>query len=124
VLFDDPVHQATFSLLAEATDLHEAREAAEGAVADLLGRLAVADASDEDPLGVLTRLCHQAAERAVVALEAEARQTGDLASYQPSISFLRTEVIRLREVVPEGEGASLEPLLRWLVDYSGGRVDV
>lgn len=122
VLFDDPVHRATFVLLSEADDLHGARDRAEGAVADLLGRLAVADASDEVPLGVLTRLCHQAAERTVVALEAEARQTGDLAAYQPSISYLRTEVIRLREVVPDG--ASLEPLLRWLVDYSGGRVDV
>ena len=81
----------------------------------------MADANDDDPLGVVTRLCHRAAERTVVALEAEARQTGDLAAYQPSISYLRTEVIRLREVVDDG--ASLEPLLRWLVDYSGGRVD-
>ena len=121
VLFDDPVHRATYSLLAEVDDLHGARDRAEGRVADLLGRLAVADANDDDPLGVVTRLCHRAAERTVVALEAEARQTGDLAAYQPSISYLRTEVIRLREVVDDG--ASLEPLLRWLVDYSGGRVD-
>ncbi len=121
VLFDDPLHRVTYSLLAEVDDLHGARDRAEGPVADLLGRLAVADANDDDPLGVVTRLCHRAAERTVVALEAEARQTGDLAAYQPSISYLRTEVIRLREVVDDG--ASLEPLLRWLVDYSGGRVD-
>ena len=121
VLFDDPLHRVTYSLLAEVDDLHGARDRAEGPVADLLGRLAVADANDDDPLGVVTRLCHRAAERTVVALEAEARQTGDLAAYQPSISYLRTEVIRLREVVDDG--ASLEPLLRWLADYSGGRVD-
>ena len=121
VLFDHPTHRAAFAVLAAATDLHDAREAADGPVADLLGRLAVADATDDDPLGVLTRLCHQAAERTVVALEAEARHIGDLAAYQPSISYLRTEVIRLREVVDDG--ASLEPLLRWLDDYSGGRVD-
>ena len=68
----------------------------------------------------MTRLCSLAAERTVVALEAEARLTGDLSAYQPSIAYLRKEVIRLREVVPDE--ASLEPLLRWLVEHLGGRV--
>jgi len=122
VLFADPVRREAFDLLAGADDLHAARAVAEGAVADLLGRVAVADATDDDPLGVLTRLAYLAAERTVVSLEAEARRSGDLAAYQPAISYLRTEVMRLREVV--ADDASLETLLRWLADYSGGRVDV
>ena len=55
------------------------------------------------------------------ALEAEARQAGDLATYQPSISFLRNWIMDLREVFTDF--AEVEPLLRWLVNYSEGSVD-
>lgn len=121
VLFHSSLHRGAVSILISSGDLHAARSAAGAPVADLLGRLAVADVADEEPLGVLTRLFQLAGERAAVALEAEARLTGDLADYQPAILFLRTEVIRLREVV--SEGASLEPLLRWLVDESKGPIE-
>ena len=120
VLFDDLVCRAAYSVLVATVDLHDARAQADRPVAELLARLAVADASDDDPLGVLTRLCSLAAERAVIALEAEPRLTGDLSAYQPAIASLRTEVIRRREGVREG--SSLEPLLRWLVEHLGGRV--
>ena len=121
VLFEDHLNRTTLAVLAEATDLHEARAGAEPEVADLLGRLAVHDASDDEPVGVLTRLAYLAAERAAVSLEAEARLSGDLAAYQPSISYLRTEVMKLREVV--ADGTEIEELVRWLIDHFEGRVD-
>ncbi|MEC8948050.1 MAG: DNA primase [Actinomycetota bacterium] len=121
VLFEDRLNRTTLAVLAEATDLHAARAGAEPEVADLLGRLAVQDASDDEPVGVLTRLAYLAAERAAMSLEAEARLSGDLAAYQPSISYLRTEVMKLREVV--ADGTEIEQLLRWLVDHFEGRVD-
>jgi len=121
VLFEDHLNRRTLAVLAEATDLHAARADAEPEVADLLGRLAVQDASDDKPVGVLTRLAYLAAERAAVALEAEARLSGDLAAYQPSISYLRTEVMKLREVV--ADGTEIEQLVRWLIDHIEGRVD-
>jgi len=121
VLFDDRRNRAALAGLLEASDLHAALAEAEPDVADLLGRLAVQDASDDEPLGVVTRLAYLAAERAAVALEAEARRSGDLAAYQPSISYLRTEVMKLREVA--ADGSVIEQLLRWLTDHFEGRVD-
>ena len=121
VLFENHLNRRTLAVLVEATDLHAARAGAEPEVADLLGRLAVQDASDDKPAGVLTRLAYLAAERAAVSLEAEARLSGDLAAYQPSISYLRTEVMKLREVV--ADGTEIEQLLRWLIDHREGRVD-
>jgi len=124
VLFDDRLNRAAYLALREAGDLHGARAEVEPDVADLMGKLAVQDATDDEPLGVLTRLAYLAAERAAVRLEAEARSSGDLAGYQPVISFLRTEVMKLRE--PVAEGADLEELLTWLNDHdegAEGRVD-
>ena len=121
VLFDDRRNRAALAGLLEASDLHAALAEAEPDVADLLGRLAVQDASDDEPLGVVTRLAYLAAPRAAVALEAEARRSGDLAAYQPSISYLRTEVMKLREVA--ADGSVIEQLLRWLTDHFEGRVD-
>ena len=124
VLFDDRLNRAAYLALREAGDLHGARAEVEPDVADLMGKLAVQDATDDEPLGVLTRLAYLAAERAAVRLEAEARSSGDLAGYQPVISFLRTEVMKLRE--PVAEGADLEELLTWLNDQdegAEGRVD-
>jgi len=124
VLCDDRLNRAAYLALREAGDLHGARTEAESDVANLLGRLAVQDATDDEPLGVLTRLAYLAAERAAVRLEAEARSSGDLAGYQPVISFLRTEVIKLRE--PVTKGADIEELLTWLNDHdegAEGRVD-
>ena len=120
-LFDDPLNRMALEALCDGDDLHSAMEASDGVVADLLGRLAVQDASDDEPRGILSRLLFLAAERAAVALEAEARLSGDLATYQPSISYLRTQIIGLREM--PADLATVEPLLRWLVDYSEGRVD-
>ena len=103
---------------------HRARRArqAGGDAADLLGRLAVQEVDQGDALGVLNRLLALAAERTATELEAEAKAAGQLAPYQPSISYLRNEIIKLRELPPIQEAESifesLEPLLQWLVEYS------
>jgi hypothetical protein len=127
VLFGDLTARTAYQALVGHEDLHAAREAAGGGSADLLGRLAVQDATDDDPVGVVNRLVSLAAERAAVELEAEARESGDLASYQEAISYLRTAIIGLRELSVPAENETgfepLEALLRWLVEYSEGRAD-
>jgi hypothetical protein len=92
-----------------------------GTPAALLGRLAVEDAGDDDAVGVLSRLLSLAAGRLAVEFEAVSRRDGDLATYQPAISYLRTQVMELRE--PGPDIADLEPLLRWLIDNREGRAD-
>ena len=127
VLFGDLTTRTAYQALAGHEDLHAAREAAGGGSADLLGRLAVQDATDDDPVGVVHRLVSLAAERAAVELEAEARESGDLASYHLPISYLRTAIIGLRELPVFDENETgfepIEALLRWLVEYSEGRAD-
>lgn len=115
-LFADPVAEMAYRALAEVGEFHGARATVDDETADLLGRLAVQDASDDDPKGVVCRLLALAAERKAVELEARARSSGDLATYQPSIAFLRRGVIDLRETVADLD--QVEPLLRWLIEYS------
>ncbi|MDG2428397.1 MAG: DNA primase [Acidimicrobiales bacterium] len=117
-LFSDQLNRASYVALVAADDLHGARAAAGSEVADLLGRLAVQEASDDDPLGVLNRLAYLAAQRAAASLEARARQSGDIAAYQSVIAYLRKEVIRLRDVVPYDD--ELKGLLQWLRDHGEG----
>ncbi|MEE2767686.1 MAG: DNA primase [Actinomycetota bacterium] len=116
VLFVDPVTKAAYCALTEVGELHGARAIVDDEAADLLGRLAVDDATDDDPNGVLCRLLALAAERTAVELEARARGSGDLESYQPSIAFLRHQVIDLRESVTDL--IQVKPLLQWLIEYN------
>ena len=113
-LFADPVAEMAYRALAEVGEFHGARTTVDDETADLLGRLAVQDASDDDPKGVVCRLLALAAERKAVELEARARSSGDLATYQPSIAFLRRSIIDLRETM--ADLGQVEPLLRWLID--------
>lgn len=122
ILFSDLRTRTAYQSLREHNDLHKARAEAGGDAADLLGRLAVQEVDQGDALGVLNRLLALAAERTATELEAEAKAAGQLAPYQPSISYLRNEIIKLRELPPIQEAESifesLEPLLQWLVEYS------
>ena len=120
-LFADPVAEMAYRALAAVGEFHGARATVDDETADLLGRLAVQDASDDDPNGVVCRLLARAAERNAVELEARARSSGDLGTYQPSIAFLRREVIALRET--QADLDQVEPLLRWLIDYSENAAD-
>jgi len=126
VLFADPTSLAVYRSLSSHGDVHAAVSALnvepdDEAAAALLGRLAVEDAGDDQAIGVLSRLLSLAAGRLAVELEAVSRRDGDLATYQPAISYLRTQVMELRE--PGSDISTLEPLLRWLVDYREGRSD-
>ena len=74
VLFEDPVHLATFRALLGASTLQEAIEAADPPVEALLHRLAVEEPDPEaEPDDVLALLVRRAAQREIAALEAEAR---------------------------------------------------
>ncbi len=126
VLFADPTSLAVYRSLSSHGDVHAAVSALnvepdDEAAAALLGRLAVEDAGDDQVVGVLSRLLSLAAGRLAVELEAVSRRDGDLATYQPAISYLRTQVMELRE--PSSDISTLEALLRWLVDYPEGRSD-
>ena len=126
VLFADPTSLAVYRSLSSHGEMHAAVSALnvepdDEAAAALLGRLAVEDAGDDQVVGVLSRLLSLAAGRLAVELEAISRRDGDLATYQPAISYLRTQVMELRE--PGSDISTLEPLLRWLVDYREGRSD-
>ena len=126
VLFADPTSLAVYRSLSSHGEMHAAVSALnvepdDEAAAALLGRLAVEDAGDDQAIGVLSRLLSLAAGRLAVELEAVSRRDGDLATYQPAISYLRTQVMELRE--PGSDISTLEPLLRWLVDYREGRSD-
>ena len=120
-LFDDPLNRVALEALCDGEDLHSAMEASDGVVADLLGRLAVQDASDDEPRGILSRLLFLAAERAAVALEAEARLSGDLATYQPSISYLRTPDHRVtRDARRSGHRRATTTVVGGLLGGEGG----
>jgi DNA primase len=126
VLFADPTSLAVYRSLSSHGEMHAAVSALnvepdDEAAAALLGRLAVEDAGDDQAIGVLSRLLSLAAGRLAVELEAISRRDGDLATYQPAISYLRTQVMELRE--PSSDISTLEALLRWLVDYPEGRSD-
>ena len=126
VLFADPTSLAVYRSLSSHGEMHAAVSALnvepdDEAAAALLGRLAVEDAGDDQVVGVLSRLLSLAAGRLAVELEAISRRDGDLATYQPAISYLRTQVMELRE--PSSDISTLEALLRWLVDYPEGRSD-
>ncbi|HCV36179.1 MAG TPA: DNA primase [Acidimicrobiaceae bacterium] len=126
VLFTEPVSLDVYRALRDAADLPTAMSSLNidpdgSTAAALLGRLLVEDASDDEHVGVLSRLLALAAERLAVELEALARRDEDLSTYQPAISYLRTQVMQLRE--PSPDIVELEPLLRWLVDYQKGRSD-
>ncbi|MDE0928474.1 MAG: DNA primase [Acidimicrobiales bacterium] len=111
VLFADPTMRLAYEALAEYEDLHEARAALEGEAADVLSQVAVDDATDDDPLGVVCRLLALAAVQAAVMLEGEVRRGADMASLLPDITYLRRQAIELREV--PNDMADLAPALQW-----------
>jgi DNA primase len=71
-LFSDPLQRAAYLALARATNLHEAIEASDDAVADLLRQLVVSE-PEADADHTIVQLVRAAATRALGDLEAEAR---------------------------------------------------
>jgi DNA primase len=77
-LFDDPVARATFELLSEASTFRDALDHSEGAVHDLLERLAVEEPRlDAEPETIRRRLLVNMAEPAGARLEKRLLEAGD-----------------------------------------------
>ena len=119
VLFADPVVIAGYRALCSATTLAQAIDTAEPEVANLLRRLAVEDpeTSSDD---VLARLAEEAANRAIVQIEADARRSGPRADdtwlerATNDVGWLKLTIAELRD--PPSAVDATGRLVRWLVD--------
>ncbi len=101
-LFADALQRTAFKVLLSSASLHEAIEAADDEVADLLRRLAVTE-PDADPDQTVVALARAAAQVALGEIEAAARQAeaeGDpeaLAGAGSAITWLKSELEILQE---------------------------
>jgi DNA primase len=117
VLFADEVHLAAYDALCAAATLDEAIERARPEAAALLQRLAVEEA-EADPDDVVRLLVANAAQRQLVALQAEARGAADPMEYAPTIAWLKVTTEQLWDDTTS-VGAS-EQLVAWLVQFGEG----
>jgi DNA primase len=125
-LFTDPVQRSAFLALVAASSLHEAIAQAEPDAAELLRRLAVADAVEEiDLQGTLMELVRAGTTRAIRDLDNEIRRidpaTGavELKDRVATSGWAKGELELLRDPVMTPERASpatdaVERLLAWL----------
>ncbi len=115
-LFADPVQRAVFEILARATDLHDAVEAAEAedpAAADLIRRLAVEEPT-ADADAVIVQLVRAASRQALSAMESQARRSsGDFAGLAAEIGRVRADLQELDD--SSGGPPACGRLLAWLV---------
>jgi DNA primase len=101
-LFADALQRTAFKVLLSSASLHEAIEAADDEVADLVRRLAVTE-PDADPDQTVVALARAAAQVALGEIEAAARQAeaeGDpeaLAGAGSAITWLKSELEILQE---------------------------
>jgi DNA primase len=112
-LFVNERNLAAYRALAASETLHEALERADAGAAELLQRLAVEE-TDSDPYDALSRLVAEAARREIRALEAEARETGQVFEL-----WQKRAVEQLHE--PSSRLDAVEQLLAWLVLRSEDR---
>ncbi|HUR18817.1 MAG TPA: DNA primase [Acidimicrobiales bacterium] len=111
VLFADELNLSAFRALSRSQTLHEAIESADPAAAALLQRLAVED-PDVDADAVVARLVRRAGNRAVAALEAEARAKPEWAlELSPTMGWLKVTL----EALPSAEATAR--LVPWLVKW-------
>ncbi|HSL56663.1 MAG TPA: DNA primase [Acidimicrobiales bacterium] len=117
-LFDDEVHAAALEAVrAAGGDVRAAIDGADPDVAELLSRLAVDD-TDAEPLDVAIRLVQEAANRALLDLEADARHSDDPLAYVAAITWLKQRAEELRE--PDTARSATEQLLAWLTQRVTG----
>ncbi len=116
-LFVAPMRQAVFIAVRDAPSVREAVDMLGADEADLLRRLAAAPDDELDAAAVASRVLGRAADRFARELEAEAKQTGELATLLPEVKFLRQWVIDLRE--PRSDLTELIPLADWVAMKSG-----
>jgi DNA primase len=113
VLFVDELVAVAYRALMTTGSLHDALDVADPAAADLLQRLAVEESS-EDVDNVVGRLAREAGVRALVELEAAARESDDPAAFAPAMGWLKLTVEELRD--PGSAVDASDRLVRWLVD--------
>jgi hypothetical protein len=109
-----------FELLRSSADVHQALEAADPQVADLLQRVAVEE-TDADPDDVTIRLVERAVQKELRELQAEMRQLApeEQAAYAPTIAWLKLGLERMRDDDVTQRAGALEAderLVAWLVE--------
>jgi len=113
VLFSDEVNLAGFRALAGASTLHEAIGAAAPDASALLQRLAVEE-TDADPDDVIALLVKQAVTRAIVELEACARESVLVVpEVAQTLAWLKPAVEQLHD--PDNRIGACDRLVAWLV---------
>lgn len=113
VLFFDGLHAEAYRALASSATVHQAIADADPEAADLLQRLAVEE-PEADADGVFVRLVDEATKRTVGEYEALVRDTGDLATYNPTIQWLMQAREKLHDETTSVDAAG--GLVAWLVD--------
>jgi DNA primase len=113
MLFSDEVNLAAFRALAGASTLHEAIGAAAPDAAALLQRLAVEE-TDADPDDVIALLVKQAVTRAIVELEACARESVLVVpEVAQTLAWLKPAVEQLHD--SDNRIGACDRLVAWLV---------
>ena len=112
-LFLTGVARDVYEAVEEANgDFHSAHEASGEIVASVLVEIVASESSEEDALGVMSRLLALAAERKAAELSAVARSENNFdPDLLEDINYLRSQVAALREVPDDVE--SLNPLFEW-----------
>jgi DNA primase len=125
-LFSDPRLRAAYLVLADASNLHAAIDAAEQELGDMLRKIAVAPEPSADAEDTVVSLCRHAADRAMRGLDRDARlaaEAGDsarLAELSLTIDWLHAQIETISAAPLEGARAELAgPLLAWLVERHG-----
>ncbi len=122
-MFADELQRRAFSVLAGASELHAAIEAADPDVGDLLARLAVAEPPAEDDIeGTVLALVRHAVEHELRAVQAEARRAEDpqgLEAAARASAFAKQELEVLQVAIGEGVNSpaavqALDRLVAWL----------
>jgi DNA primase len=112
-LFTDEVHLAAFRALAGASTFHEALGSAAPDAAALLQRLAVEE-SDAEADDVIALLVKQAVTRAIVELEARARESDQVVpEVAKTLAWLKPAVEELQD--PDTRVGACDRLVAWLV---------
>jgi DNA primase len=119
-LFAHALARHAFAVVRSTPDVHEAIEAADPQLADLLQRLAVEE-SDADPDDVAIRLVERAVHAELRELQSEMRQLAPdaQAAYAPTVAWLKMGLERMRDDDIDHRDAALEAeqmLVAWLVE--------
>jgi hypothetical protein len=115
-LFADETALDAYRLLLAHDDPRAAIAAADDNVRDLLQWAALAD-SDAEPMDVAVRLLQEAARRALVRVDAEARQSDDPLAFAADAAFLKLRMEELAD--PHRSVEAADQLLAWLTQQSG-----